>query len=107
MRYSRLLKRWFEIWSVLLESTEQEPTVKLSAKGAAFSFSLAIMVGTTAIGCTPTTDTAMNETAIHHAPEAGDPAPLLVAGPLVVTTMSTTSDYSPSFAAINGRRELQ
>jgi hypothetical protein len=65
------------------------------------------LLGTTAIGCTSTTDTAMSETTVYHAPEAGAPAPLLVAGPLVVTILTTTSEYSSSFAAIDGRRELQ
>jgi hypothetical protein len=76
--------------------------VKLSLKSAAFSFSL-VVLGTTVIGCTPTTDTAMSETTVYHAPEAGAPAPLLVAGPLDVKTLTTTS----SFAAIDGRRELR
>jgi hypothetical protein len=98
---------WFEIWSVPLESTDQEPTVKISSKSAAFSFSLVVLVGTTAVGCAPTTDTAMSETAVYHAPEAGAPAPLLVAGALDVTTLTTTSENSSSFAAIDGRRELQ
>lgn len=82
--------------------------MKLSSKSAAFSFSLVVLLGTTAIGCTPTTDSAMSETTANHAPEAGAPAaPLLVAGPLVVTTLSTTSEDSSSFAEIDGRRELQ
>ena len=81
--------------------------MKRSAKGAAFSFSLAVMVGTTAIGCAPTTDTASSEATASQASEAGAPAPLLVAGPIVVTTLSATNDYSSSFAAIDGRRELQ
>lgn len=81
--------------------------MKLLSKSAAFYFSLVVLVGTTAIGCTPTTDTAMSETTVYHAPEAGTPAPLLVAGPLVVTTLTTTSEDSSSFVAIDGRRELQ
>jgi hypothetical protein len=68
--------------------------VKLSSKSTAFSFSLVVLVGTTAIGCAPTTDTAMSETTANHAPEAGAPTPLLVAGPLVVTTLTTTGEYS-------------
>jgi hypothetical protein len=80
--------------------------VKLS-KSVAFSFILVVLVGTTTIGCGPTTDTAMSEATVHQAPEAGAPAPLLVAGPIIVTTLSTTNDYSSSLAAIDGRRELQ
>lgn len=81
--------------------------MQLLSKSAAFSFSLVVLVGTTAIGCTPTTDTTMSENTGYHAPGAGAPAPLLVAGPLVVTTLFTTGQYSSSFAAIDGRRELQ
>jgi hypothetical protein len=82
--------------------------VKLSSKSAAFSLGLIVLAGTTAIGCTPTTDTATSERTVYDAPEAaGAPAPLLVAGPLVVTTLTTTSESSSSFGAIDGRRELQ
>ena len=81
--------------------------MKLSAKSAAFSFSLIVLVGTTTIGCTPTTDTPMRETAVDHAPEADTPAPILEAGPLVVTTLTASNEYSSSFATIDGRRELQ
>jgi hypothetical protein len=81
--------------------------MKLSAKSLAFSFSLAVLVGTAAIGCAPTTDTAMSEATAHQTAEAGRPTPLLVAGPIVVTTLNTTSEDSSSVAAIDGRRELQ
>jgi hypothetical protein len=81
--------------------------VKLSSKSVAFSFSLIVLAATTAIGCTPTADTVTSERTVYDAPEtAGAPAPLL-AGPLVVTTLNTTSESSSSFAAIDGRRELQ
>jgi hypothetical protein len=49
----------------------------------------------------------MRETAVDHAPEADTPAPILEAGPLVVTTLTASNEYSSSFATIDGRRELQ